>query len=335
MRKREITEKLLKKYFDGRCSGEEKDIVRNYLARNIDNVSLNNQLYNVWNELDPHLEGEEIKKAHLRYKKLWISLNSGNTRSLNLYKIVASFALLFAFSSFFFFRCNTGAFLMHAKVYKTGVGEQKQIVLPDSSLVTLNCLSSIKIPKNFNQSSRIIKLEGEAFFKVYKNKNKPFLVCSGNNYTRVLGTQFNVQNYANNNTMSVTVTEGKVEVGKTNKVTGNTAEVLNELCKNEQMVINKLTGNIAFSELSSTKAAISWKEGKLYFIRIPLIEITNTLERMYGKHFEYRNEEIKEMTFSANIYEGTSFKDVLEILNMTGKVELQYNNDIIYVEKNR
>lgn len=335
MRKSEISRELLVKYFEGRCSEQEKDVVRNYLAEDVDDEMINNQLSSLWNELDNKIVGKEIDETHLRYEKLQLKLNMGKSRSLFLYKMVASFALLMALSSlsFFILRSTTGSFLANVTVYKTGVGEQKEIVLPDSSVVTLNCFSSLKVPKDFNRRYRQIKLEGEAYFKVSKNKSKPFVVYSGKNYTRVLGTQFNVKNYANSNTVSITVSEGKVEVGKTKSITGGIAEVLSELSKNEQLVINKLTGNTTFNELSSTKAAISWREGKLCFIRIPLIEITNTLERMYGKHFEYRNEEIKKMTFSANIYKGTNFNDVLEIFNLTGKIVLKNSNDIIYVEE--
>jgi len=74
-------------------------------------------------------------------------------------------------------------------------GGQFQVVLPDGSKVWLNSASSIIYPTAFNGESRVVKLQGEAYFEVTKNRHKPFIVRTNNVDVNVLGTHFNVTAY--------------------------------------------------------------------------------------------------------------------------------------------
>src|SRR5690606_11407060 len=91
-------------------------------------------------------------------------------------------------------------------------GGQYQIMLPDDSKVWLNAASSLKFPSAFSGDVRTVELNGEAYFKVAKNKQKPFIVKSKWGEIEVLGTGFNVMAYDDENAMKTTLLEGAVKI---------------------------------------------------------------------------------------------------------------------------
>jgi transmembrane sensor len=93
--------------------------------------------------------------------------------------------------------------------YATDIGERRSITLADGSTVDLNARSRLRI--EFTQGERrVLLLEGQALFQVSKDKNRPFIVSSGNATVRAVGTQFDVNRKATGTT--VTVLEGRVAV---------------------------------------------------------------------------------------------------------------------------
>jgi mannose-6-phosphate isomerase-like protein (cupin superfamily) len=98
-------------------------------------------------------------------------------------------------------------------LYKiTNVTEVRELVLEDGSVITLKKGSSMSYPKHFDNKSRKIYLEGEAFFKVKKDPSRPFMVYTGELVTQVLGTTFSVKSNENAKTIEVQVVSGRVSV---------------------------------------------------------------------------------------------------------------------------
>ena len=96
--------------------------------------------------------------------------------------------------------------------YSTDIGERRSITLADGSTVDLNARSRLRI--EFSKKERRVELiEGQALFQVSKDKNRPFIVSSGNATVRAVGTQFDV--YRKPNGTTVTVLEGRVAVYST------------------------------------------------------------------------------------------------------------------------
>ena len=109
-------------------------------------------------------------------------------------------------------------------------GEKREIVLSDGSIVVLNSNSSITYPESFGDT-RNVKLSGEAYFKVHRNPQKPFIVTVHGVSVKVLGTSFNIESYDHRET-KVSVLAGKVEVsspsGKKVQLTKNQQASLKE-----------------------------------------------------------------------------------------------------------
>ena len=158
-------------------------------------------------------------------------------------------------------------------IVATRQAETKSLVLPDGTEVTLNSGSRLTYPTHFGGDKRIVKLYGEAFFKVKKDRRHPFVVESGKLNTTVLGTQFDVKNYGAGAPV-VLLVEGKVmlsdSLGKSNVV----------MKPGQRATLNE-QGDISLTDHVDTENYLSWKDGYQYYDNISLYEMMNELGRWY------------------------------------------------------
>ncbi len=154
----------------------------------------------------------------------------------------------------------------------TAAGETKVVLLSDDTRVTLNAESRLRYPDGFSGGERAVELEGEALFEVASDPGRPFLVKTENMQVQVLGTVFDVKEYGNDATSSVSVSSGKVEVD----LDGSHVQ----LGMNQRVEIDRATGNFVKSSADAEKF-FSWKEGALYFNKTPIEEVVNVLNRHY------------------------------------------------------
>lgn len=152
-------------------------------------------------------------------------------------------------------------------------GENKHFFLPDSSEIWLNAGTYIKYPKEFIGDERNIYLDGEAYFSVKQNEQKPFIVQTEKISVKVLGTKFNLKAYTNDEKIITTLTSGKVEVS-----TKNESHILKP---NEQLSYDRNTSSIDIVEVSSDETN-SWLSGQLVFNDSSLRDILLALERRFN-----------------------------------------------------
>ena len=172
--------------------------------------------------------------------------------------IAASLAIIFGL---FFLIPSTE--ISHSTVF----GQQKVIELPDGSLVTMNSKSTIEFDSDSWQSSRILNLSGEAYFKV--KKGSQFTVNTSNGDVVVLGTEFNVNSL--DNFFEVICYEGKVKVEKNTK-----AYILTP-----GKVIRKFNKN-KLEEYSTNKNFPDWTTGESTFVSVPLEFVIKSIEKQYN-----------------------------------------------------
>ena len=172
--------------------------------------------------------------------------------------IAASLAIIFGL---FFSIPSTE--ISHSTVF----GQQKVIELPDGSLVTMNSKSTIEFDSDSWQSSRILNLSGEAYFKV--KKGSQFTVNTSNGNVVVLGTEFNVNSL--DNFFEVICYEGKVKVEKNTK-----AYILTP-----GKVIRKFNKN-KLEEYSTNKNFPDWTTGESTFVSVPLEFVIKSIEKQYN-----------------------------------------------------
>lgn len=184
-------------------------------------------------------------------------------------------------------------------------GESSKITLPDQSTIWLNGGTSIQYSTDFSADNREISLDGEAYFQVAKNRKLPFVVDCDGLKVRVLGTSFNVSNYADDETISVVLEQGAVELSpelKSQKY---------DLKPGEKADYNRKTQDLTIRKVD-TYQFTSWKKGLLIFKGETMREVVKKLERWYNVSIDVRNPEIYELIFTATILH----EDVEEILEL-------------------
>ncbi|WJS96669.1 DUF4974 domain-containing protein [Flavobacterium johnsoniae] len=203
----------------------------------------------------------------------------------------------------------------------TPTGGQYNIVLADGTKVFLNAVSSIKYPTQFNGDQRIVELEGEAYFEVAKNKNKPFLVKSDNQIIEVLGTHFNVHAYNNESVVKTTLLEGSVAVSYKNQKT--------VLKPGQQSNASNGFTKILVKEVD-TEEAIAWKNGRFKFDNADLKSVMKQLERWYGIKVEYRGD-VSDVRFNGGTFRNKNLSEVLKVLELSNiKFKVEGKTVIVY-----
>lgn len=155
-------------------------------------------------------------------------------------------------------------------LYVTSIGEQRSLVLSDSSTVELNTLSKIRI--HYTEHERKVELlQGQALFHVAKNTERPFVVQSGDTRVRAVGTLFDV--YKRTEGTVITVVEGRVAVES--RIPGMPGSVL--LAAGDQIAVGaKAPGKVDRANLAG---ATAWTQRQLVFDSTPLSSVAEEFNR--------------------------------------------------------
>ena len=188
-------------------------------------------------------------------------------------------------------------------------GTKSIIELADGSKIWLNADSKIEYPSAFEGTTREVSLNGEAYFEVAKNPEKPFIIHLANGTVRVLGTSFNIKAYDNKSNVETSVLTGKVAFIPAYKNSKKIRDTIFILPDNKLSYIPK-TGLIAVQH-TKAKDDKAWTEGKLIFKAMRLEDIAIDLERNFGKKVFFKEDALKEYiltgTFSNNTLEEIMF----------------------------
>lgn len=188
-------------------------------------------------------------------------------------------------------------------------GKIGALMLTDGTKVWLNAGSKLTYDVNFIGGVRKVDLEGEAYFEVAKNKEKPFVVASDDQRIRVLGTHFNVKAYKENRT-TTTLMEGSVEVA--------TNERARRLKPGESSIVTWRGGDIKVAP-SNLQNVNAWRNKEFAFYDANLDQIGRELSRWYGIEVQVVGRALG-FGFTGVISRERSLEEVLEILNRTGQI---------------
>ncbi|GEP94957.1 FecR family protein [Chitinophaga cymbidii] len=198
------------------------------------------------------------------------------------------------------------------------------ILLPDSSTVVLQKGSSLIYPETFKGDKREVTLTGEAYFDIYQQQDKPFVIHSGKVITTVLGTAFNIKAYPDQPSVTVTVRRGKVKIEEE-----RSRKLLGILLPDQQIVYN----NNEVAETRAVKAAetVAWVKQGLDFISVPFEEIARQVSDRYQVKISFANPALKNCRIRAT-FEGTeSLEKVLMILCTVRDATYTINGDEVMI----
>ncbi len=198
-------------------------------------------------------------------------------------------------------------------------GMEYQVVLPDGSKVWLNAKSSISFPSKFSSVSREVKITGEAYFEVAKNKEKPFFVKVGQVTVRVLGTHFDIKAYEDEDVIKTSLLEGSVKI-----LEGDNTDLLHP---GQQAVWNKEKKTVKISTADMNEV-VAWKNGLFQFQDENVAAIMAEIGRWYNVQIEYQDT-IPKRKFEGKISRSAKLSEVLKILELTNIKFSSTGNKII------
>jgi ferric-dicitrate binding protein FerR (iron transport regulator) len=231
----------------------------------------------------------------------------------------------------------TGAPAIYNTV-QTPRGGQYNVVLSDGSKVWLNAASSMRYPIHFSGPVRQIEISGEAYLEVAHNAAQPFIVSvrseKGETGTiKVLGTHFNVNAYDDEQMMSTTLLEGKVEVvnrsrnlaGATgNQETSATNQPSTILKPGQQAVISAISNASAPIKVKpvDVETVVAWKNGFFEFDGNTIQSVMRQLARWYDVSIVYEGP-LPNANFVGTISRHENISKVLKMLELTNVVQFK------------
>lgn len=213
-------------------------------------------------------------------------------------------------------KMNNGRLIYHAAggsdksavVYNTistPRGGQYELILADGSKVWLNAASSLKFPASFAGKNREVELTGEAYFEIAANKDKPFIVKTGQAKIQVLGTHFNVMAY--NAEIKTTLLEGSVKM--------NYKSATATLKPGQQARVNTNQENIKVANVD-VEEAVAWKNGLFQFNNTSLETIMQQISRWYDVEVLYADP-APSRRFTGKMSRNVSLQHVLKVLELS------------------
>jgi len=177
---------------------------------------------------------------------------------------------------------------MSALKLTTPNGGQYQITLSDGTHVLLNAASTLTYPAEFgSENTREVTLDGEAYFEVTKDPEKPFIVATTKQRIEVLGTSFNINAYDNETTTKTTLLTGSVRVNiPAGKYTNQESRILTP---NQQSVVSDSQSEITVKNVNP-ESAMAWKNGLFNFHGLSIDESLKQVERWYDIRIVYQGE---------------------------------------------
>jgi len=282
--------KLVSKVLAGEASYDEKQQVKQFLLDSKEHTLLFNQLKEFW-DADVHLKktGKESFEASVM-DQLNFEPEIRKSKYKKLYLRIASIAAIVFFSM----TCGMAYLYMTEpnKIYTYSAQSMPvEYLLEDGTKVTLNKNSSLTYTSNFGKQRRDVKLTGEAFFKVAKDKNKPFSVEALGTKTEVLGTSFNVSAYNKTGNVKTTLIEGKVKFIATN---------CNQFLKPGEVIAFNTKSKKYEVQKTDTQFNTAWVSGRFNYNNIRFADFASKLEHIYNLKIDIKDNRISNHIISAS-----------------------------------
>ena len=203
-------------------------------------------------------------------------------------------------------------------------GMQYDIVLNDGTHVWLNSDSHLRFPSSFGAGERRVFVDGEAYFEVARDEQKPFVVDMGAQTVTVLGTEFNVRAYRDESSSVTTLFTGSVKVMSKE----SNAEAL--LTPGQQSSINNSSGSIGIGEVYLTDA-LAWRQNIINLEQRTLEEIAAYLSKIYDVDFTFVNDEARQIRYRGSVTRSGSIDTVLSRLSEVSEVTFTNNGGTIKI----
>lgn len=324
MKKRREDSSLLHRYTDDLYTVEDVNHLQHKLNENFDNELFDELSKTIWEES----RIQQTDKETERYKKeARILLHKlGHKKKIKIRKlwhIVSSIAavLCIVLGGIKCFQLLNRDRIVYQEVC-TSYGEHKEIRLSDGTILILNACSYVRYPNYFVGKERRIELDGEGYFKVKHDEDHPFIIQTNSLDVKVLGTCFNVKSYSSDETVSVNVESGKVQV--------DLPEAMMRLKANEEVLLNKISGN--YIKKNGNSEVAEWRMGNLCFNATPIHDVAKELERRYNCHISFANGQEFDNLISGE-HDNKNLETVLQSIEYTSGIHYKISGNQVLLYK--
>ena len=302
---------LLKKYVNGQCTPEELKVIDQWFSSHEDNPD-DDRLVDVYERENLETKMFERIKANVELKAdAPHSSSHGNA----WYRAAAAIAILMVAGLGFYLYNEKGLFLENsgagpiAKVLNVTnhTDAVMRKVLSDGTVIVLQPSGSLQFVESFPADKREVILRGEAFFDVTKDKNRPFIINTGDVTVKVLGTSFNIRAYEGAKEITVAVKTGKVSVyAKGDDVDTKQKDSSDEiiLTPNQEVVYNTIDANFLRKIVDDPQIIL--EKPTLFAMEYeatPVARIFQVIEENYGIDIVYDDKELSACSLTTSMSE--------------------------------
>lgn len=325
---------LLAAYFSGEALTSEKEEVERWRTESPEHEELFQHLRKQWESVKIDTSSYVIPDKSAVWDKIQQTIRT-SVRQVPLYtrallirvaSAAAAVALLIGFSLAYFVSNSSNKDLgdVLTNVVLAPSGQKSQLVLPDGTEVWLNSGSKLTYDSRYAFSDRVVRLEGEAYFDVKQNKEIPFIVRTDKVDVQVHGTAFNVNAYADETNIAVTLQRGKVSL-----ISPAEGKLLTYLTPNQSAIVSRNSGKFQVIDCDA-QAESCWRLNLLKFEGSPADEVWRKLGRWYGVRIRLEN------VPPANTYWFTvkteSLIELLSMINRLTPIEYKLNGEEVIIK---
>ena len=314
-------EELLPRFCEGLTTEEESLLVEKWIAEDEANLKLVNQIHALHLAVDTRMikRHSDIDKVLAKVKRRIHEQAVSRWEWIQRIAALLSIPLLLGCLWLYYEKDDVKQTIQMIEV-KTNPGMTTSIVLPDSTLVCLNSESVLRYPSHFEEATRRVELEGEAFFDVTSNKEKRFVVSMGEqSQIEVYGTSFNVEAYAKDNKISTTLIEGTIgfiykdKDGKAKKIG----------LKPHQKLVYELSSFRTQLYTTSGETETLWKDGKIIFNNTSMDEVLRMLSKRFNVEFVISNKNLKDYAFTGTFTQ-QRLERILEYFEISSQIKWRH-----------
>ncbi len=203
------------------------------------------------------------------------------------------------------------------------------LILPDGTSVKLGYQTSLSYNSDYGKKKRIVSLDGEAYFEVAKQKEKPFIVKVKGQEIEALGTRFNVLAYSQENVNETTLLEGSI------RLTLDGVETKPVLSPGQQLSYKTDERSMVISDQVNTAMVTSWTQGYYSFSGESLGKILKRIGQMYDVSFSFQSNRLADRLFTGTFYRGQTIHEILGIINVSIPINYKIEEQKITINEKR
>jgi ferric-dicitrate binding protein FerR (iron transport regulator) len=304
----------------GKADQEEQKLLQVWVEANLEHLHYYQEFANAWQLTHPAFNPTEIDvvKAEEIVNKKISRIGSGIGKALFYCQRIAAIIVipLIGLTIYFYFANNEYVYEETGyQKLKSPFGTFSQVILPDGTKVWLNGGTELTYPVKFKSGKRVVQLNGEAYFEVSSDKKDPFVVQTEQMELTATGTRFNVEAYAINPLIAVTMVGGEVTVSFDKSASLS-------IFPKTRICYNKQTQQRTIEETNPYKW-YAWKDGLMIFRDDSLGYVFKRLEQTFNVNIIQKDLSISDALYRAT-FEDESLNEILRLLEMTAPIKFVY-----------